>query len=748
MLARRSGSLTRAIATVAMLSMPMLGCASLSLGTDTASVDGKKYLFIQPWMHYTVEGSGPPVVLVHGFPGDLHTWRRNVNGLAKYFTVFALDLAGFGASVNPYKDYSLEFFSSQVGTFIRELDLGPTIVVGHSVGGAIALDSFLRFPKLVRSVVLINSAGFDVPGDSLIEDIDRMGIALHNFRDDGDIERVIATVVESPLKKLHSDEKFVEESVIERFAAPLRTSAGREAALMMLRNFGTQTLLSRIMAKADELRLHSKSERRGERDVLVIWGDKDPWFPPRMAEHFRARIPGAKVAILKDTGHFAHVEQPEAVNGLIVDVMLPRPAADNRYSIHNYDADYLIERGRKHKRRKEWDMALEAFNQALDLNPYLGLAYYEIGDMLFQKQQFAESIEMLRRSLEIYPDDAVVHYRMGTTYHNQATILAERLAKQGTDEETILDITQGKLEEALISYERSAELDPSKTNPWYNLGRLYSRVKNWKDAGRAYGGLAKADPSNVRARRLQVDSLLKAEDFEGAGTALEALAQIEKGNSEVFAMLGRVKRDLGDLEAAENALDRAVKIQPNEPRYALDLALVQIKMRKFDEGRISLDRVLRSNPGDAEALSLRASLAFETKDFAAALKDYDRVLKSDSKSMLGRLGAARCHLALERPSEASSMLEGVAKTSEDPLLLLTYARALAAQWPAETKTKQTKKLASVLAKRIVKVLGRALDLGVSSKDFRALPELGVLNGNKGYKALLKRKPPAKEAEEG
>jgi pimeloyl-ACP methyl ester carboxylesterase/predicted Zn-dependent protease len=729
----------------AALASGLAGCETLGLQSETAVIDDERYLFMRPWIHYEVAGSGPPMLLVHGFPGDLHTWREVVDPLSKYFEVFRIDLAGFGGSLNPYQDYDLEFYSAQIGAFIREMELGPTIVVGHSVGGAASLDAFLRYPDIVRSIVLIDSAGFDVPGPDLEEDLDRMGRALYNYQGESDMERLVATLIEGPLKKLYGDEKFYDQDEANRLAKALHTRAGRRAYLEVLRNFTPHDVVPRVIAKADELRLHSKSERRGERDILVLWGEKDPWFPPRMAEYFRARIPGAKVAILKGAGHFPHVEQPDVVAGLIVDVMLPRPVADNRFSITNYDADYLISKGRTHKRRKEWAKAIEAFNKALERNPYLGLAYYEIGDLLFQQQQFAEALEMLYRSLEIYPENAMVHYRMGTTFHNQATELSVRLRNQGTDEETIADITEAKMERAVEAYERAAEIDPKRPNPWYNLGRIYTEHEDWKSAARVYGGLAAADPSQARTHRLHVDALLKAKDLKGAAKAIAALSRVERSDPEVFALLGRVRRDSGDLKGAVEALERAVSLDGRKDQYVIDLALVYLTLKNYDEALMNADRVLHKNPGDPQALLIRARLHAQANRWGKAGEDFERVLKSDKKSVEARLGAAQARLRTGDYGKTLSLLEPALRAKRpptEPLIYVTAAKAHIKGLPEEPPKKKKEK------KRVARILDTAADLLASAVTHGLDPEIfeedadwRPLRRNKKFKAVLKMRPP-------
>jgi len=90
-------------------------------------------------LHYVSAGRGPAVVLLHGLGGFAESWRRTVEALAPRYTVIAVDLPGFGRSAKPRARYSLGFFANALGGFLDGLGLGSVSLVGHSLGGAVAV---------------------------------------------------------------------------------------------------------------------------------------------------------------------------------------------------------------------------------------------------------------------------------------------------------------------------------------------------------------------------------------------------------------------------------------------------------------------------------------------------------------------------------------------------------------------------------------------------------------------------------
>src|SRR5438270_4092556 len=108
---------------------------------------------------YREAGSGPAVVLIHGITSDSSIWRRVLPYLARRFTVIAPDLAGHGGSDKPKGDYSLAAHASGVRDLLLALGHDRATLVGHSLGGGIAMQLSYQFPERCERLVLVDSGG-------------------------------------------------------------------------------------------------------------------------------------------------------------------------------------------------------------------------------------------------------------------------------------------------------------------------------------------------------------------------------------------------------------------------------------------------------------------------------------------------------------------------------------------------------------------------------------------------------------
>ena len=108
---------------------------------------------------YHCLGEGPVVVLLHGITSSSQTWRSVMPALAERFTVIAPDLMGHGESAKPRGDYSLGAYASGVRDLLLALGHRRATVVGHSLGGGVALQFFYQFPQRVERLALVSSGG-------------------------------------------------------------------------------------------------------------------------------------------------------------------------------------------------------------------------------------------------------------------------------------------------------------------------------------------------------------------------------------------------------------------------------------------------------------------------------------------------------------------------------------------------------------------------------------------------------------
>jgi pimeloyl-ACP methyl ester carboxylesterase len=256
-------------------------------------------------VRYVRTGSGPAVVLVHGFGSSLYTWKEVIPALAAAHDVVALDLPGFGESDRP-ADLSFEDLPRAVLGLIDRLGIARASLVGNSLGGATAALVAAESPGRVSALVLIDSAGLD-RGPSERPRLVRFVMSPAGSM----IARLPGKrlVVEASLRQVFHDAALVTpERVSEYLAAARRPGTfpamRRLGASLRERAFVVREALPRIVAP-----------------TLVLWGDDDRWIPIAHADRFVAAIPGARKGVIPACGHVPQEEKPEEVARLLLEFL-------------------------------------------------------------------------------------------------------------------------------------------------------------------------------------------------------------------------------------------------------------------------------------------------------------------------------------------------------------------------------------------------------------------------------------------
>lgn len=228
------------------------------------------------------------MLFVHGLGGSQSSWATVLAEFAGTYRVAAVDLPGHGASDKPDPtsfEYSLAELSKAVGEVIEKLDLAPAVVVGHSLGGATVLQLALDRPKLVRGLVLVDSAALGV--DISPELLNR--IESEPSRDEA--KRLLELFFE--------DRRYVlDRGIDEMFAA--RSAPGADRAVKAI----SDAVFSRGGQKTLLL------DRLGElqQPVLFISGELDRVIPARHAIAAADALPTAWLEILEGVGHVPQIE--------------------------------------------------------------------------------------------------------------------------------------------------------------------------------------------------------------------------------------------------------------------------------------------------------------------------------------------------------------------------------------------------------------------------------------------------------
>ena len=259
---------------------------------------------------YRTAGSGPPVVLIHGMVNSSHHWREVALRLADRYTVIAPDLIGHGDSATPRGDYSLGAHAAVIRDLLTAIDVGGATIVGHSLGGGVAMQFFWQFPQLVERLVLVSSGGLGREVSPLLRSAALPGasVALRvvaGRRSLAALDRVAAALDAS------GSARGVYVRAVVRALRPLERPGSREAFL--------QTLRSVIDLQGQHVSATDRLYLLGPVPTLIVWGERDNTIPLQHGRSAHDAIPHSRFETLPRAAHFPHLEDPEGLADVLGD---------------------------------------------------------------------------------------------------------------------------------------------------------------------------------------------------------------------------------------------------------------------------------------------------------------------------------------------------------------------------------------------------------------------------------------------
>jgi pyruvate dehydrogenase E2 component (dihydrolipoamide acetyltransferase) len=255
---------------------------------ETATVGAGTLRFIR----HEGDGDAEPLVLLHGFGGDLNNWLFNTEALAAGRTVYALDLPGHGGSVKLVGDGDAGGLAATVREFLDGQGVGRAHLAGHSMGALVAAELALSEPERVASLTLIAPAG-------LGGEIDREYV-------DGFVAATGRRDLKPVLQRLFADPDLVTRQMVDDVLKYKRLDGVQDAL---------RTLAGRLFPNGRQARVVAGELEGGYGGpVLVIWGERDAIIPPAQAEAAPDR---AEAHVLPGVGHSPHMEAAGDVNRLL-----------------------------------------------------------------------------------------------------------------------------------------------------------------------------------------------------------------------------------------------------------------------------------------------------------------------------------------------------------------------------------------------------------------------------------------------
>lgn len=263
-------------------------------------------------INYVSTGSGKPLILLHGANIGWGQWYPNIAQFAKFFKVFALDLPGSGHSSRI--DYRKSIFEKDyiepIEDFIKKLRIKNPYILGHSVGGLIALKIAIRNKVKVAKIVLVNPIGFtrDLPHAQKL-------LSLYPFA--YLLSKTVMRPTRENIKKFLGDALYVKTALDEIFVDYYHSN---------IKNTKDSHPFLFIHSLTDILKV--KKSLYVENDgsnvkvpVLAILGDKDPMSHHVRVMHRYTSIPGIQIKIFKNTGHVPSLEKRDIFNTLVLNFL-------------------------------------------------------------------------------------------------------------------------------------------------------------------------------------------------------------------------------------------------------------------------------------------------------------------------------------------------------------------------------------------------------------------------------------------
>lgn len=235
-------------------------------------------------------GDGAPVILLHGFGGDLDNWLFNIDAIAESAPVYALDLPGHGQSVKTVANPDLDKIVATVVEFMDHVGVAKAHLVGHSKGGLVAGQTAIDHPDRVASLTLICSAG--------------LGTEINEDYIEGFVSAASRKELKPKLRYLFADESLVNRSMVDDLLKYKRID-GVQAYL--------QSLKAALFAGGKQARAIGEGLQALDIPLLVIWGAEDAIIP---VAHAKA-VPRADVEVIEGAGHMVQMENAARVNELI-----------------------------------------------------------------------------------------------------------------------------------------------------------------------------------------------------------------------------------------------------------------------------------------------------------------------------------------------------------------------------------------------------------------------------------------------
>ncbi|HTR71315.1 MAG TPA: alpha/beta hydrolase [Mycobacteriales bacterium] len=251
---------------------------------------------------FRIAGSGPPLLLLHGIGDTSATWDRVISLLASKYTVIAPDLLGHGQSDKPRADYAISAYACGMRDLLAVLDIDSATIVGHSLGGGVAMQFAYQFPERCERLVVVSTGGVGREVHPILRvAAGPLAEVTLPFATAGPVRWAVRTTTpllrKVPVVSLGDDTPYI----VERYDA-LSSARSRSAFL--------RTLRAGVDIRGQVVTMLDRCYLAAGLPTMIMWGAHDPVIPVRHATIAHEAMPGSRLEIFADCGHFPHRDDP------------------------------------------------------------------------------------------------------------------------------------------------------------------------------------------------------------------------------------------------------------------------------------------------------------------------------------------------------------------------------------------------------------------------------------------------------
>jgi pimeloyl-ACP methyl ester carboxylesterase len=266
--------------------------------TGTGTIELRQEIVSGSPIAYRRAGTGPALVLLHGFASDSRAWGPQLEGLSSEFSIIAWDAPGAGASPDPPGAFTFGDWADALAGLLDRLAVQGAHVLGISWGGVLAQVFYQRYPGRTRSLVLADTyAGWT----------GSLGVAAAAGR----LESAMADLALPPAE-------FADRFMPSMFGStPPHDAVDTLGRLIADRHPVGFRLMATALARADTRHLLPQIRVR----TLLLWGDQDVRSSIGVGRQLQAEIPGARLVVIEGAGHVSNLDRPTEFNAAVAEFL-------------------------------------------------------------------------------------------------------------------------------------------------------------------------------------------------------------------------------------------------------------------------------------------------------------------------------------------------------------------------------------------------------------------------------------------